>query len=201
MFMANYSHVNGKIITSSTQYPDDNSITILKNENSLHDLNNIQLMLSLTPSFGKRYYPALSFGIMSQHYTISHCEKNIKLNNPVGIIRFNNMIALSKSCLFNIDFNWRSEGHSENIEIGQTWHLNFGLTKAFSKHWNMKLTVNDILNTAKTNTYTTYSDISSLFISKKINTRGIECTLRYNLNTIKSKYKGKGAGNTEKGRL
>ena len=39
------------------------------------------------------------------------------------------------------------------------------------------------------------------YIRKEVNTRGIECTLRYNFNTTKSNYKGKGAGNTEKKRL
>lgn len=201
MLMANYSHVEGKIITSCMQYPNNNTITILKNENSPYALDNLQVMASLAPSFGKRYYPALSFGIMSQFYTVDYCDKKIKLNDPVGIIRFNNILALSKGYLFNLDFSWRSKGHSENIKMGQTWHLNLGMTKTFNKHWNLKLSVNDIFNTAKTNTYTTYSDIRDIYIKKEVNTRGIECTLRYNFNTTKSNYKGKGAGNTEKKRL
>ena len=108
---------------------------------------------------------------------------------------------MSKGYLFNLDFSWRSKGHSENIKMGQTWHLNLGMTKTFNKHWNLKLSVNDIFNTAKTNTYTTYSDIRDIYIRKEVNIRGIECTLRYNFNTTKSNYKGKGAGNTEKKRL
>ena len=45
------------------------------------------------------------------------------------------------------------------------------------------------------------SGVREFEIQKLSNTRSVECTLRYSFNTIKSKYKGKGAGNKEKDRL
>ena len=46
-----------------------------------------------------------------------------------------------------------------------------------------------------------YWDLRDSYMKKTINARKIECNIRYIFNLTKSNYKGKGAGNTEKGRL
>ncbi len=201
MLTTNYSHVEDKIITSCVPYKGNNTITILKNENSNYDLDNLQVMVSLTPSFSNKYYPALNFGVLSQFYSVDYCGKKKDLKDPVGIIRFNNVLALSKECLLNINFSWRGKGHTENINVGDSWFINIGLTKTLGKHWNLKLAANDIFNSAKASTYTTYSDVRDIYIRKNVSTRSVEFTLRYNFNKTKSNYKGKGAGKTEKERL
>lgn len=97
--------------------------------------------------------------------------------------------------------NWRSSGDSENIRMKKVWSLNTGVTKQFGKCWNVKLSVNDLFNTSMKNDFTIYSGVSDVKIMKRITSRCIECTVRYNFNTTKSKYIGKGAGNAEKERL
>ena len=85
--------------------------------------------------------------------------------------------------------------------MGQTWQVNVGLTKQWGQHWKMKLLVNDIFNTARKNSFIFYSGTREINTEKLLNTRDIECTVSYSFNSIKSKYKGKGAGNKEKERL
>lgn len=85
--------------------------------------------------------------------------------------------------------------------MGQTWQINAGLTKQWGQHWKMKLLVNDIFNTARKKSFILYSGTREINTEKILNTRAIECTVSYSFNSIKSKYKGKGAGNKEKERL
>lgn len=77
----------------------------------------------------------------------------------------------------------------------------YKLNETMGKSWKIKLMINDIFNTARKNHFTLYSGVREFEIQKLSNTRSVECTLRYSFNTIKSKYKGKGAGNKKKDRL
>ena len=85
--------------------------------------------------------------------------------------------------------------------MGHTWSINAGITKVFNRHWQAKISVTDIFNTARKSYNTIYSDCRDIYLEKYVNTRGVECSVRYMFNTTKSKYKGKGAGNNEKPRL
>ena len=117
------------------------------------------------------------------------------------IVRWNNLLSLKNRYLVNIDFNWRGCSNSDNVRLGQTWSLNAGATKQFGKHWNFKLALNDIFHTSRKSDFTIYSGVNDLKMTKWITTRNIECTIRYNFNTSKTKYSGKGAGEKEKNRL
>ena len=46
-----------------------------------------------------------------------------------------------------------------------------------------------------------FNDCRDIYVEQRNNTRGIECSVRYMFNTTKKKYKGQGAGNTEKTRF
>ena len=122
-------------------------------------------------------------------------------NRVMGIVKFNNIISLTPTCMLNADLSWRSKGNAENMDMAQTWQINAGLMKQLGKNWKMKLMINDIFNSARKNCFTLYSGVREIEMAKFFNTRSIECTLTYSFNTIKSKYKGKGAGNNEKDRL
>ena len=82
--------------------------------------------------------------------------------------------------------------------IGQ---INLYLAKELSKKWNVKLSANDIFNTARKNTFTMFSRINDVYIEKDASVRAVECIVRYKFNPVKTKYKGKGAGKKEMDRL
>lgn len=201
MLMANYSHVKDKIISSFEHYNGDNNITLIKKSNSSYSLDNLQVMVSAMPRFGK-YNPMLACGLVAQFYEIDFLGDKKKLNNPMPVVRFNNLLQLTRTSMLNADFTWKGKGHSENIYINhETWSLNFGFTKMFNQHWNLKLTVHDLFNGTKTNQYVIYDGVNQMGMAKHVNARNVECTLRYMFNKSKSKYSGKGAGNEEMKRL
>lgn len=200
ILMANYTHTDSKIIDECLQYNNDATITLLRKGNSMSALHKFQLMAVVAPHFGI-YYPNLMVGVLVQDYKINYLSASKKLNKPMFIVRWNNLLRFKQGYLVSIDMNWRGAGDSENVHLGQAWSLNMGVTKQYGKHWNVKLAVNDIFNTSNKSEFTIYSGVSDVQMIKYVTSRNIECTIRYNFNTSKSKYAGKGASPSERERL
>lgn len=197
--MLDYAHVSDYIMSVYTQYGDDPEIALLQKQNakSYHELTG---MINISPTFGK-YHPVLMAGIMAQFFDTEFCGQTIKLDNPIGILRFNNALNLPFDTWLNLDFSWRSEGNAENMYLEDTWQCDLGLYKSFDNdRWNIKLQCNDLFNTAN-NGMILHSDIREITIKKRLDTRNFSITLRYNFNVTKSKYKGTGAGENQKSRL
>ena len=199
---ANYKKVRNQIITSYTYYDDAKTIALLKKENSRNSLSNLQIMASFMPGFlWKCYYPVLACGVVSQFYKIDY-RGNIKhVDNPLVVVKFNNIFKFHNNYMATVNYSWRSEGNSENIKMGSIGQINLSLAKDLSKKWNVKLSANDIFNTARKNTFTIFSGMNDVYIEKAASVRAVECIVRYKFNTVKAKYKGKGAGKKEMDRL
>ena len=199
---ANYKKVQNQIITSYTYYDDAKTIALLKKENSRNSLSNLQIMASFMPGFlWKCYYPVLACGVVSQFYKIDY-RGNIKhVDNPLVVVKFNNIFKFHNNYMATVNYSWRSEGNSENIKMGSIGQINLSLAKDLSKKWNVKLSANDIFNTARKNTFTIFSGMNDVYIEKAATVRAVECIVRYKFNTVKAKYKGKGAGKKEMDRL
>lgn len=199
---ANYKKVQNQIITSYTYYDDAKTIALLKKENSRNSLSNLQIMASFMPGFlWKCYYPVLACGVVSQFYKIDY-RGNIKhVDNPLVVVKFNNIFKFHNNYMATVNYSWRSEGNSENIKMGSVGQINLSLAKDLSKKWNVKLSANDIFNTARKNTFTIFSGMNDVYIEKAATVRAVECIVRYKFNTVKAKYTGKGAGKKEMDRL
>ena len=200
--IANYNHIKDRIISLSAPYSEDESIMLMKKVNSPSDANEWQVMLQAQPTvFGRNYFPSLSIGLMGQFYKLDYCDRIKKFNNPIPTIRFNNIIRLPNNYMLTSNLSWRGKGESENISLGQTWQIDLAATKTFGKHWEVRAVLNDVFNTSGNTDFSIYSDNSLFYTNRDINARLVEFSIRYKLNISKSKYKGKGAGNTEKLRL
>lgn len=97
---ANYKKVQNQIITSYTYYDDSKTIALLKKENSRNSLSNLQIMASFMPGFlWKCYYPVLACGVVSQFYKIDY-RGNIKhVDNPLVVVKFNNIFKFHNNYL------------------------------------------------------------------------------------------------------
>lgn len=177
---ANYKKVQNQIITSYTYYDDAKTIALLKKENSRNSLSNLQIMASFMPGFlWKSYYPVLACGVVSQFYKIDY-RGNIKhVDNPLVVVKFNNIFKFHNNYMATVNYSWRSEGNSENIKMGSIGQINLSLAKDLSEKWNVKLSANDIFNTARKNTFTIFSGMNDVYIEKAASVRAVECNVRY----------------------
>lgn len=200
--MASYKIVDDQIITSCTYWDDAKTIALLKKNNAPYKLSSLQVMASVAPGFiWGCYYPVLACGVVSQFYKVDYMDDVKHMNNPLAIVKFNNMLKLPHAYMLMASFNWRSEGNSENIKLKSTWQMNVSLSKDFGKNWNIKLVANDLFNTARNTRFQLFSGMCDVFSDKQSSMRYVECCVRYKLNVAKSKYLGKGTGNKERSRL
>ena len=116
---ANYKKVQNQIITSYTYYDDAKTIALLKKENSRNSLSNLQIMASFMPGFlWKCYYPVLACGVVSQFYKIDYRGDIKHVDNPLVVVKFNNIFKFHNNDMATVNYSWRSEGNSENIKMG-----------------------------------------------------------------------------------
>ena len=204
--MIDYARVHDYIITSYSSYKDDPTIALLRKDNT-RGYDNLSLMVSVAPTFGK-YHPQLMVATQMQNLEVQYRGETkktkvstIRLNSPMTIVRFNNAINLPFDSWLNADFSWRSAGDTENIHLAPSWQFDISLYKAF---WNDRLTVKlactDLFGSIRQKA-TIYSDIREIYLDKRLDTRNLELTVRYNFNPAKSKYRGQGAGNDVKSRF
>ena len=197
--MIDYARVHDYIITSYSSYKGDPTIALLRKDNA-PGYDNLSLMVSVAPAFGK-YHPQLMVATQMQNLKVQYRGETKKMNSPMTIVRFNNAVNLPFDSWLNADFSWRSAGDTENIHLAQSWQFDISLYKAF---WNDRLTVKlactDLFASIRQKA-TIYSDIREIYLDKRLDTRNLELTVRYNFNPAKSKYRGQGAGNDTKGRF
>jgi outer membrane receptor protein involved in Fe transport len=197
--MIDYARVHDYIITSYSSYKDDPTIALLRKDNA-RGYDNLSLMVSVAPTFGK-YHPQLMVATQMQNLEVQYRGETKKMNSPMTIVRFNNAINLPFDSWLNADFSWRSAGDTENIHLAPSWQFDISLYKAF---WNDRLTVKlactDLFGSIRQKA-TIYSDIREIYLDKRLDTRNLELTVRYNFNPAKSKYRGQGAGNDVKSRF
>ena len=144
--------------------------------------------------------------------------------------RFNNAYNLPFDAWLNLDFSWRTKGNAENMYLEDTWQCDLGLYKSFNNDkWSVKLQCNDLFSTANSgmvlrsdirendkwsvklqcnDLFSTAnsgmilkSDIREITMKKVLDTRNFSLTVRYKFNAAKSKYKGTGAGDSQKSRM
>ena len=197
--MIDYARVHDYIITSYSSYKGDPTIALLRKDNA-PGYDNLSLMVSVAPAFGK-YHPQLMVATQMQNLEVQYRGETKKMNSPMTIVRFNNAVNLPFDSWLNADFSRRSAGDTENIHLAQSWQFDISLYKAF---WNDRLTVKlactDLFASIRQKA-TIYSDIREIYLDKRLDTRNLELTVRYNFNPAKSKYRGQGAGNDTKGRF
>ena len=197
--MIDYARVHDYIITSYSSYKGDPTIALLRKDNA-PGYDNLSLMVSVAPAFGK-YHPQLMVATQMQNLEVQYRGETKKMNSPMTIVRYNNAVNLPFDSWLNADFSWRSAGDTENIHLAQSWQFDISLYKAF---WNDRLTVKlactDLFASIRQKA-TIYSDIREIYLDKRLDTRNLELTVRYNFNPAKSKYRGQGAGNDTKGRF
>ena len=201
--MGSYRHQTDKIITGCFNYPENPEVTLYKKINSPDPVHNFELITSVVPGMvGKYYYPMLMAGVVTQFYKTEYRGTVKRMNNPMTIIRLNNIFLFPGGFRATADLNYRSGGDGENVHIWQhVWNIDLSLSKTFGRHWDLRLAVNDIFNTGGKTGFTIYSSCRDIRVDGIMNTRGVEFTIGYRFNTAKSKYRGNGAGNTEKERF
>ncbi len=179
---------------------DQAGVTMVTYKN-INSLKSFTPFISIAPTLGI-WHPQFSFGIRKQWLTLETTSGSMSLNKPMVLAQANNTFAFSSTLTGELNFSYQSPGHYQNIyfDYHQTV-LNVCLVKTFFDDClSIKIAGEDLLNRNRDGNLC-YNHQVKLWQGNFYDRRRFVATIRYNLNSTRSKYKGSGAGNEEKNRL
>ena len=194
-----YSHVKDDIINQTIAYSDDNPTIGLLTLQNTPAYDKFVAALNINPTIGC-WTPQLGLAIQKQWYEGETPCGKAKFNKPIGSITFRNNFKLPKGILLDLNGSWTSKGHQNNIYLADDMiNTNVSLYKSFLKdRLILQLQANNIFNPKQI--VTIYSGIRVLQNTQAMH-RQLFLTVRYKFNTTRSKYKGTGAGESQKNRM
>lgn len=193
--MVEYKDSRNAIIYWAEQLPENESVMLINYKNE-HSIKSLTAYLSAAPTIGW-WSPQLNLGMVKQWLTLNTSTGSYRLNHPIFVADFNNILTLPLGITANIDFSFQGKGNINNAQLLKNqYDLEVGLSKSFF-HDAMTLEIKgrDLLY-QRWDTGALYNDKAYLQQLCRRGTRDVSVTLRYKFNTTRSKYKGTGAGNS-----
>lgn len=199
-FSAQYTYTKDVITQINEPYEGDEKISVFTVTNT-PDQKQFSLFLNAAPKFGI-YRPSLSLGMQKQWFEINYRHSNMKFDSPFFTLQMRNTFTLPHDWFVEASLWWRSHGDSKNWIYTHTLSsVDVRVYKMFlDKSLTVYLSANDIFN-GMVNHADTYSGNIRMQTNVNNHQRHIRLSVRYNFNTTRSRYKGKGAGQSEKDRL
>ena len=197
-FNLTYEHVSDPIYQTVEMYKDNAAIGLMRMING-KSYNNVTSTLNLQPTFGI-WHPMLSAMVEKQWFELETRDGRY-LNKPVAMFRFNNTFD-TKWAMFSVMMTYITKGYEENHYIYKPmFNTDLSIYKGFMKDClTLQLYVSDVFGTNDSHIIGKYGKLKET-IFDEFSTSNISLTVRYKFNTTRSKYKGTGAGDSQKNRM
>ena len=198
-----YQHIKNKVFYSSAPYSEEKPDVMLLSLTNHPSYDFCFASLTLSPKIGF-WSPQLSGQFTKQWIEMETHEGVVSANKPIFSLVWRNDFKLPQGFIFNASLNYQTKGHYENAYLHlNTWKMDFSLQKSFLKNrLNVQLSAKNPFQTYQNNSFvayfgkmqTWYQDFNNSQYSYTLN-------IRYKFNATKSKYKGTGAGESQKARM
>ena len=194
-----YKHDRDVIVNVAHEVPGSEATTLLVVENVDHE-DAMRVMLTFTPRFGL-YQPSLTVGLIKEWIKIPSPVGFISPKDPIYLVQFSNNFQLLPSLTANVNFNFTSSGDMENVTLSKaSYRFDIGATKTFlNDRLSIQVTGHNLLNAQEH--YKLRYGLRTMLQNQRRDAREVEFTVRYKFNAAQSKYKGTGAGSSEKERF
>ena len=197
--MLGYKHDRDVIVHVAHEIPGSEATTLMSNENVDHK-DAMRVMLTFSPRFDF-YQPSLTLGVIKEWIKIPSPIGFISPKNPAYIVQFNNNFQILPTLTANVNLNCASRGDMENVTLTEPIYLlDIGATKTFlNNRLSIQVTGHNLLDSQEH--YKLRYGLRTMCQVQRRDAREVEFTVRYKFNATQSKYKGTGAGASEKERL
>lgn len=172
---------------------DDAPIAVSSFTNVSYKSANI--MLAYTPTFGI-WRPSLTAQASLQRLA----QNNQSYNTPRFSFAFKNLLSFPRSLSFALNLMGNTAGNDDFVYYRPNFIASVALTKQWVSGLSLTLGMQDILHTSRERWSLNANGVASeKWLSA--DSRQVYLTVRYNFKSVQSKYRGTGAGDSEKGRL
>lgn len=199
-FVANYTQTHNKIMYWNEQESTDENITNLRYRN-FKRFPALTLSLTAAPRMGV-WSPQLTLFCQKQWFDIERLGSKLDLSKPVWGIQWDNSFEFRHDWTAEANLKLTSKGMTENAKLTRNnCTFDFSVRKAFlNNRLSVTVGVNDLFNRSA-NQLLLYTNNLSIDTKQELDSREFYVTLRYKFNTARSKYKGTGAGESERKRF
>ena len=193
-----YSHISDEVCTMTQTYRGNPMKSLARPEN-INSYNSFQAGLTLNPTFGI-WHPTLETMLFKQWLKMNTHVGN-KLDNPVAVFQLTNAFDF-KLLTASFVMTAQTEGNMGNKCIRQGYfNTDLSLYKSLLKNrLTLTLDVSDVFGTGNQHR-TFYSGAQRTMLYDLNSTSTITFSIRYRFNATNSKYKGTGAGQSQKDRM
>lgn len=194
-----YNHEIDAVFNTTRNYGNDPLVKVLTFMNVPH-YQNLQFTLGAQPTFGC-WQPTPEIGVLKQFCSLECSGKETSFNKPMYSFTLDNVFTLPHDWQIGADFWFYSAANSQNCYIKPTQQISLSVRKSFfNDNLILQLKAVDILDRA-TDKVTIYDGDIQTYMYNHHEPRNITFTVRYVFNKARSKYKGTGAGTSEKRRM
>lgn len=207
-FSTTFENIKDAIDQVGHPYGDD-GITLLTYENMKSPINIYSAYVTAAPTIGC-WSPQYTAGVRKQFFNIDVADgrepsgyRNVKYDTPMFMLQFNNAFRFRNDWEFSADYRFQSRMSYGSAEIlSRTNVLDFSVQKSFFKDRSLtvRLSATDVLNRSQEHVVVDYGNF---YVDQNNDHRNPAILLRvsYHFNTMVSKYKGTGAGDSVKNRF
>lgn len=195
-----YTYYKDGVYFITEPYGTDGEATIIRTAN-LDRRHHFQAFVGGQFKVGI-WSPRVNVGMMKQWLTIPIDGKPMKMNSPGFLFQWQNAIHLPSDIWVNVDAQLMTHMRDNNQKLVNTpWYVNAKIYKGFFDNaFSVTLEAKDLFNTSR-NEAVLYNDAVQIAQKNFTPGRSVMLTLQYRFNTTRDRYRGTGAGNSEKSRF
>lgn len=167
---------------------------------NMPDYNHLYLVLSYQPQISKVWHPMFAMNAGYQDFEMECCDGLKKFDRPLLNLIWQNNFSLPAGFSFDANLIFIPKGDKLNVEMGNICINNFQLQRDFLKgRLNVMLSANDPFQLGKIKAKV-YSG-NNVLETRNIPTREFRLSATYRFNQTRDKYRGTGAGASQKSRM
>lgn len=197
---ASYTFFKDGVYHITEPYGTDGEATIIRTANLEHR-HYFQAFIGGQFNVGV-WQPRVNVGMMKQWLTLPVNGEPMKMNSPGFMIQWQNAIHLPFNVWLNIDTQLMTPTWDANMKLSNyPWYINAKLYKGFFYDtFSITLEAKDLFDSSKKDAQL-YNDAVQIVQKNFSPGRSVMLTLQYRFNTTRDRYRGTGAGNSEKSRF
>ena len=195
-----YTYFQDGVYHITEPYGADGEATIIRTANLDHR-HYLQAFVGGQFQVGV-WQPRVNVGMMKQWLTLPVDGKLMRMNTPGFLFQWQNAVHLPFDIWLNVDAQLMTHTWDNNMKVSNTpWYVNAKLYKGFFNNaFSVTLEAKDLFNTSQIDALM-YSNAVQIVQKNFSPGRSVMLTLQYRFNTTRDRYRGTGAGNTEKSRF
>lgn len=195
-----YTYSRNGVYFITEPYGADGEATIIRTANLDHR-HYLQAFVGGQFQVGV-WQPRVNVGMMKQWLTLPVDGKPMKMNTPGFLFQWQNAIHLPFDIWLNVDAQLMTGVRENNMKVTNTpWYVNAKIYKGFFNNtFSITLEAKDLFNTSQ-NDARMFSNAVQIVQKNFSPGRSVMLTLQYRFNTTRDRYRGTGAGNSEKSRF